>query len=222
MWCSTVRFLWITWVSLLSSSSVHRSRDQNIFYGCKSKTSEFRHDGCVERRPFGRDEEVTGWNLFCFFHHRCVSLISAITWLALCNACRQTFIKKCFNEVINKEPYTRENLSTGRREPVTCSMSAASLRRWAMSSDSVSRSLRRPDLYSWPTSSLWRLSFTWLTRKCITAFGTLPQTEKGRKQTKQMVENKVARWCGDGIVSPDGGARLCPTRWPRLSKYWAV
>ncbi|TNN66332.1 hypothetical protein EYF80_023468 [Liparis tanakae] len=49
-------------------------------------------------------------------------------------------------------------------------MSAASMRRWAMSSDSVSRLLRRPDLYSWPTSSLWRLSFTWLTRKCITAF----------------------------------------------------
>lgn len=89
---------------------------------------------------------------------------------------------------------------------VTCSMSAASLRRWAMSSDSVSRSLRRPDLYSWPTSSLWRLSFTWLTRKCITAFGTLRRG--GEKKTEQMVENKDARWPRRLCCYPDGGGGL--------------
>lgn len=58
-------------------------------------------------------------------------------------------------------------------ESVTLSMSAASLRLWAMSSDSVSRSLSSVVLYNWPTSSLCRQSFTWFTRKCITAFGTL-------------------------------------------------
>lgn len=88
-------------------------------------------------------------------------------------------------------------------------MSAASLRRWAMSSDSVSRSLRRPDLYSWPTSSLWRLSFTWLTRKCITAFGTLRQTTGvGGGTTKQMGENKDARWPRRLCRCPDGGGGL--------------
>jgi len=46
-----------------------------------------------------------------------------------------------------------------------------------MSSDSVRRSSSNKDLYSWPTSSLWRVSFTWFTRKCITAFGTL-QSQK--------------------------------------------
>ncbi len=108
---------------------------------------------------------------------------------------------------------------TARWETVTCSMSAASLRRWAMSSDSVSRSLRRPDLYSWPTSSLWRLSFTWLTRKCITAFGTLRWRKGERKQGEQMVENKEARWPGDCDCAPDGGARVWPARWLCLSKY---
>lgn len=100
-------------------------------------------------------------------------------------------------------------------------MSAASLRRWAMSSDSVSRSLRRPDLYSWPTSSLWRLSFTWLTRKCITAFGTLQQRE--RKQTEQMVENKDARWPGD-CVAPQmgGGVEFDPPGGCACRKYGAV
>lgn len=64
-------------------------------------------------------------------------------------------------------------------ESVTLSMSAASLRLWAMSSDSVSRSLSSVVLYNWPTSSLCRQSFTWFTRKCITAFGTLrPNTVK--------------------------------------------
>lgn len=29
--------------------------------------------------------------------------------------------------------------------------------------------------------------------------------ERKRKQTEQMVENKAARWPGDGVVSPDGG-----------------
>lgn len=62
---------------------------------------------------------------------------------------------------------------------VTLSMSAASLRRWAMSSDSVSRSFSRADLYNWPTSSLCRQSFTWFTRKCITAFGTLKPVDAG-------------------------------------------
>lgn len=58
-------------------------------------------------------------------------------------------------------------------EPVTLSMSAASVRLWAMSSDSVNRSFSKAVLYSCPTSSLCRQSFTWFTRKCITAFGTL-------------------------------------------------
>lgn len=62
----------------------------------------------------------------------------------------------------------------------TLSMSAASLRLCAMSSDSVSRSVSWAGLYNWPTSSLCRQSFTWFTRKCITAFGTL-QTNKTAK-----------------------------------------
>lgn len=61
---------------------------------------------------------------------------------------------------------------------VTLSMSAASLRLWAMSSDSVSRSFSKAVLYNWPTSSLCRQSFTWFTRKCITAFGTLRRTHR--------------------------------------------
>lgn len=94
-------------------------------------------------------------------------------------------------------------------EYATWSMSAASLRRWAISSDSVSRSLRRPDLYSCPTSSLWRLSFTWLTRKCITAFGTLQQWVVEGKQTEQM-ENKAARWPGDCVVPQKEGLEFDP------------
>ena len=42
-----------------------------------------------------------------------------------------------------------------------------------MSLDSVRRLSNKDDLHSCPTNSLWRVSFTWLTKKCITAFGTL-------------------------------------------------
>lgn len=56
---------------------------------------------------------------------------------------------------------------------LTFSISAASLRRCATCSDSFKSSSTWSDLYKWVTSSDWRLSFTKLTRKCITAFGTL-------------------------------------------------
>lgn len=59
----------------------------------------------------------------------------------------------------------------------TFSISAASFLRCAMSSDSVRRSSSKDDLYSCPTNSLWRVSFTWLTKKCITAFGTLQNNQ---------------------------------------------
>lgn len=88
-------------------------------------------------------------------------------------------------------------------ESVTLSMSAASLRLWAMSSDSVSRSSSRMVLYNWPTSSLCRQSFTWFTRKCITAFGTLEPNnnnqegrwnkEKGSKHIRMKI-SKMTRW----------------------------
>lgn len=76
---------------------------------------------------------------------------------------------------------------------VTLSMSAASLRLWAMSSDSVSRSFSRVVLYNWPTSSLCRQSFTWFTRKCITAFGTLRpnNNNRGRRQRKEKTVNHM-------------------------------
>lgn len=186
-----------------------------------------RHDECMESRSFRHDEETTDEVQLPLLtlHHRCVSLISAITWLAFCNACGQDIKKKKKqnNETTDKRTSNHQGTPDSTRwESVTCSMSAASLRRWAMSSDSVSRSLRRPDLYSWPTSSLWRLSFTWLTRKCITAFGTLRWRKGERKQAEQMVENKEARWPGDCDCAPDGGARVWPTRWLCLSKYRAV
>jgi len=94
-------------------------------------------------------------------------------------------------------------------ESVTCIMSAASMRRWAMSSDSVSRLLRRPDLYSWPTSSLWRLSFKWLTRKCITAFGTLRGREETERTDGWEQGGEMAGW---GSRPRDGGARVWPTK----------
>lgn len=172
----------------------------------------FGHDECVERRSFRHDEEITDQVQLplLIFHHRCVSLISAITWLAFCNACGQ----KINNETLDRGTSIHcGELDPARWESVTCSMSAASLRRWAISSDSVSRSLRRPDLYSWPTSSLWRLSFTWLTRKCITAFGTL----RGRQETERTdgweQRGKTAWWlCCPQMVGlefdPPGGRAL--------------
>lgn len=141
----------------------------------------FRHDECMERRSVRHDEEITDQA----FHHMCVSLISAITWLAFCNACWQDLKQQ--SEMVGMAPQFIGENNTPKGWSLTCSMSADSLRRWAMSSDSVSRSLRRPDLYSWPTSSLWRLSFTWLTKKCITAFGTLRWRERERG-------NRPNRW----------------------------
>lgn len=156
-----------------------QASEQCIFM-VANPTFMFRHDECMERQSFRHDEEITDQVQLplLILHHICVSLISAITWLAFCNACGQNKIK---NEMTDKGTFIMENYTLRGGSFVTCSMSAASLRRWAMSSDSVSSSLRRPDLYSWPTSSLWRLSFTWLTRKCITAFGTL----RGREETER-------------------------------------
>lgn len=172
----------------------------------------FRHE-CMECRSVRHDEEITDQA----FHHMCVSLISAITWLAFCNACWQDLKQK--SEMVGMAPQFIGENNTPKGWSLTCSMSADSLRRWAMSSDSVSRSLRRPDLYSWPTSSLWRLSFTWLTKKCITAFGTLRWREETGRTDGWEQGCKIAGWL---FCPPDGGARVWPTRWPRLSKYRAV
>lgn len=63
--------------------TVGLSRDQNsaFFHGRKSKTLLFRHDECRESQPFRHDEEITDQVQLpvLIFHHRCVSLISAIT-----------------------------------------------------------------------------------------------------------------------------------------------
>lgn len=140
---------------------------------------KLRHDECVEHRSLKHDEELTVQVYFspqvCFpdLSNHLTGFLQRL-W---------TRLKKTPREMSSELKQTRENASTARWEPVTCSMSAASLRRWAISSDSVNRSLRRPDLYSWPTSSLWRLSFTWLTRKCITAFGTLREEREETDQT---------------------------------------
>lgn len=55
---------------------------------------------------------------------------------------------------------------------LTCNMSAASRRRMAMWSDSLSSSSAFSDLYRCVTNSDCKLSLTKLTRKCIIALGT--------------------------------------------------
>lgn len=204
----------MTWINLIFLSgslwpnqipAVGVSRDQN-----KSKMLMFRHDECRERQPFRHDVEdyrSVSAPRFHFSPQMCFPDLSDYLTGFLQRLCTRFWNDN--SEMISKETSIHRGILEGKRlEHVTCSMSADSLRRWAMSSDSVSRSLRRPDLYSWPTSSLWRLSFTWLTRKCITAFGTLRREGGGRegKQTGQMVENKDARWPGDCVAPQMEGA----------------
>lgn len=168
---------------------------------CRASQQEFSGRG---RQGFMWDDESL-LKRGCS-HHMWVSLISAITWLAFCNAWVQTVILSVLKTYLTTfwaMYYWRLSSSS---QPlvtldkcVTLSMSAASLRLWAMSSDSVNRSFSRAVLYNWPTSSLCRQSFTWFTRKCITAFGTL-RTEEVMKNHDLKASELTRWWCG--VCSP--------------------
>lgn len=118
----------MTWINLIFLSgslwanmipAVGSSRDQN-----KSKTLMFRHDECRERQPFRHDEKITDqFQLPVFiFHHRCVSLISAITWLAFCNACAQYFETTRVKWLVKKRQSIGEywRVKGGSVLPVAC------------------------------------------------------------------------------------------------------
>lgn len=165
---------------------------------CRASQQEFSGRG---RRGFMWDDESL-LKRGCS-HHMWVSLISAITWLAFCNAWVQTVtgsVLKTYLMTYWAMHHRRLSLSlqplVTLDKCVTLSMSAASLRLWAMSSDSVNRSFSRAVLYNWPTSSLCRQSFTWLTRKCITAFGTLRKEEDSQSDENRVKTSNLTCWCG--------------------------
>ena len=104
----------------------------------------------------------TPWRLSIVSIWECFTLILKITLGAQKNCGNPPIRRKfsCLNTITNKH----------RRYP-TWTISCASVRRWAMCSDSSSSTSISSFLYSWETSSLCRLSLMKFTRKCMIAFG---------------------------------------------------
>ncbi len=87
-----------------------------------------------------------------------------------------------------------------------------------MSSDSVRRFSSRAGLYSCPTNSLCKLSFKWLTRKCITAFGTLQRQRDWMSNLLKTWNQKlihVASTCPGCFYGQWGNTTWWASRWPR-------
>lgn len=160
-----------------------------------------------------------GDNRSGFFHHMCVSLISAITWLAFCNACWQDLRRKSKWKVNSSGRTTHQSAGVS---PVACRRTPCaagpcppirSAGHWGGQIYTAGQQARSGGCLShgWPRSA------------------SLPSAHWGGEGGREREETnrtdgweqgcKIAGWL---CCPPDGGARVWPTRWPRLSKYRAV